>query len=174
MRPVVLLAILPVGLAAWLLYRSLAPPAAAPVTVISPPAVHPEAPGAALQTNADAVEVFRRAFWREPAPADRILHAERREWVSETDGVRRWQWFLALEPGPELLDWLVAKNSFGLLATADGPAPGAWDGAPAWFPRFPPAGATVMRNAEGSLWLVHDRSRNLLHATDAGGGFTPR
>src|SRR4051794_12896768 len=69
------------------------------------PAATPAPEEGTLQTNLDAVEVFRRAFWRDPAAADHILHAERREWVSEENGVRRWQWFIAVEPGLDLATW---------------------------------------------------------------------
>ena len=69
-----------------------------PVETTAPP---PEE-NVTLRTNDDPQEVFQRAFWRRPTADERILHAERREWVSEEDGVRRWQWFLAVEPSGAL------------------------------------------------------------------------
>jgi len=150
---------------------SLAACRKAPETTTPPPAEHPEAPGTTLQTTRDAEEIFRRAFWRDPAPEDLILHAERREWHSETDGVRRWQWFIEIEPGPAFHDWFFIENPFR-LAPADPPPPLAEAAtAPAWFPRQPPASATVHQNPEGTFVVIYHPQQNKLHATDNGHGF---
>jgi len=124
-----------------------------------------------LQTNEDAAEVFRRAFWREPAAEDRILHAQRREWVSEEDGVRRWQWFLAVEPGAELSRWLREENPFRLMAISTSGAPARIPAAPAWFPADGPAGAVVQRSPDGAMQLIFDPAANVFYVTDAGHGF---
>jgi hypothetical protein len=135
-----------------------------------PPTEHPEAPGTTLQTTGDAQEIFRRAFWREPSTADQILHAERREWISETDGVRRWQWFLCVKPGPELAEWLRTENPFLTLpidpSTYQPPAT-----SPDWFAAASTQTAEIHRNSDSGLTLLFDPKNNLLHATDAGHGF---
>lgn len=124
-----------------------------------------------LQTSADAAEVFRRAFWREPAAEDRILHAQRREWVSEEDGVRRWQWFLAVEPGAELSRWLREENPFRLMAISTPGAPAKIPAAPDWFPTDGPAGGVVQRSPDGAMQLIFDPAANVFYVTDAGHGF---
>jgi len=125
-----------------------------------------------LQTSADAAEVFRRAFWREPAPEDRILHAERREWVSEEDGVRRWQWFLAVKAGVDLDQWLREQNPFSLVKR-ERPSPSAADAVrPAWFPAGGDlAGFEVQQAADGGMVLIFDPTTKTLFATDVGHGF---
>lgn len=122
-------------------------------------------PGASpAAATPEDVEVFQRAFWRRPAPADRILHAERREWAGE-DGVKRWAWFIVVEPGPDLLAHLRERDPFQLRP---GPAP-VLENAPAWFQ--PPAGARPF--SRGALHLFFAPGDHLLHATASGTGFTP-
>jgi hypothetical protein len=158
--------------AAWLGHRGLKQPAA-PMLLIAPPFEHPEASGALLHTTAESAEVFRRAFWREPAADDQILHAERREWVAEGDGIRRWQWFITVRPGPELRNNLLEIGSiFPLHPTSDRPPVELLKQAPAWFPRDASPQATCHRNNEGTFWLIDDPQNNLIHATDQGSGFS--
>ncbi len=120
-----------------------------------------------------ATEVFRRAFWREPAPADRILQAERREWVGERDGVRRWQWFIILDPGPDLAAWLREKNPFGLAPAA--PADLRLDAAsqPAWFPAEVAALPEVdcFQSSDGAMVLLREKAGGRLYVSDRGHGF---
>lgn len=168
----VLLAALGVA-AAWFLIQPDAPPpppAAPPASAAgTAPAKVPAEEPLALRRNEDSVEVFRRAFWRDPASTDRILHAERREWISAQDGVRRWQWFLAVAPGPELAAWLQG-NPFRLARVAK-PAFNASE-RPAWFPDAPTlAQLEVEQSPEPGMTLAWDRARNVLYATDGGGGF---
>jgi len=143
----------------------------APEPEVPPPAEHPEAPGAILETNRDAEAVFQRAFWRAPTPDDEILHAERREWVSDDDGVRRWQWFLAVKPGQTLNDWLRQENPF-LTSAID---PGDYQpptSSPSWFPS--PAilaRSEIQRHGANGITLIFDTQENHLYATDSGGGF---
>ena len=150
--------------------------AAAPAPTEAPPLPAGLAPleeKTSYRTDTEATAVFQKAFWREPTPADRILHAERREWVGERDGVRRWQWFIMLEPGPELLDWLKDRNPFGLAPAQ--PAAVRLDPAtqPDWFP----AEAIALRNAEfsqsadGAMVLMFEQTTGRLYASDRGHGF---
>jgi hypothetical protein len=137
----------------------------------APPAEHPEAPGTTLQTNHDSAEIFRRAFWRDPTPEDKILNAERREWLSETDGVRRWQWFIEIEPSPAFRQWFFDENPFRLASVHSPPPLAEAASAPAWFPRHPPAAATVHQNTEGTFVVIYNPQDNNLYATDNGHGF---
>jgi len=134
-----------------------------------PRVVQPAAPphgDAPTATNTEPVEVFKRAFWRPPTPDDKILHAERREW-SDLDGVKKWQWFLAVEPSPELLKYVRDDNAFGLS-----PVSAKLDGvdAPAWF-SFKPGEVEALGSPRGNLRLIFSKTGNTLHATDFGGGF---
>ncbi len=149
-------------------------PAPAPATPPPLPAgLAPLAEPTTYRSDTAATEVFRRAFWREPVPADRILHAERREWVGERDGVRRWQWFIILDPGPDLAVWLRERNPFGLAPAA--PADLRLDAAsqPAWFP----ADATGLKDAEcfqssdGAMVLLREKAAGRLYVSDRGHGF---
>jgi hypothetical protein len=125
------------------------------------------------RTDTEATAVFRKAFWREPTPADRILHAERREWVGERDGVRRWQWFIALEPGPELLDWLKTRNPFSLAPVR----PAAVQLDPATQPKWFPAATAELRDAEylqsadSAMLLIFEKNTGRVYASDRGHGF---
>lgn len=60
-----------------------------------------------------SAEVFRRAFWRHPAPEDRILQAELRQWIDAGE-VSRWSWHLRFLPGPELRDALLTARIYPL------------------------------------------------------------
>lgn len=119
----------------------------------------------------DAKEVFRRAFWREPAAEDRILHAERREWVSGRDGVRRWQWFLAVEPSAALSAWLRESNPFNVAQVEHATFQRA-DSSPAWFPAAPRlARCQIQQTAHQGMTFIFDTAENVLYATDTGHGF---
>lgn len=159
------LAALLIAVSAWFIHcHSESPLAIAPVP---PP---PES--LALQTNTDSQEVFRRAFWREPAPNDKILHAERREWVSEENGVRVWQWFLAVEPAPELVTWLREQNPFNLAKSSQTTPIASRGGIPAWFPATAELNKFEVQQAStGGLTLLYDATQNRLYATDTGHGF---
>jgi hypothetical protein len=128
--------------------------------------------GTSLQITQEPAEVFRRAFWRDPSAADQILHAERREWVSENDGVRRWQWFLAIQPGTELTDWLQRENPFQtgpVEAAAYQPPPSS----PAWFPTAAVLSrCKIQRQGENGMTLIFDPGDGRLYATDSGHGFS--
>src|SRR5687768_14837771 len=92
------------------------PPATEPVAVLSSP--KPNADGVGVER--DRVMVFQRAFWRRPAPADRILHAERRQWQTSGGAVEKWQWFIAVEPSAAFRDWLLKENPFQLVPVPAG------------------------------------------------------
>ena len=125
-----------------------------------------------LRTNDDPQDIFQRAFWRRPTPDDRILHAERREWVSEEDGVRRWQWFLAVKPGTALKQWLLEDNAFGLDKVAGATPLAGFTQLPSWFPTQGGLAKCEVRQAAGSkMTLLFDSKKNVFYATDAGHGF---
>ena len=147
--------------AGWFAYRSDPSDQSHPLP--EPPASPPP-----TTTSTDSTKIFQQAFWKRPAAADKILHAERREW-SDKDGITKWQWFLAVEPSPELVKHLREDNAFSLVAGTPPPRPG---GAPEWF-AFDPGDVAAMHAPSGGLTLIFSKTGNLLYATDAGGGFKP-
>jgi hypothetical protein len=141
-----------------------------PIVVIAPASPTPAPEMTELRTNQDGEEVFRRAFWREPAANDRILHAERREWVSEKDGVRRWQWFIAVEPGPEFAAWLREQNPFGLQSGAADRGKNSETVNPGWFPAVATLRDGELRQtADGGMTVI--TKGGVIYATDVGHGF---
>ena len=124
-----------------------------------------------LNTSTDPTLVFQKAFWRRPDSADKILHAERREWSQQGKDVREWQWFLAVKPSPNLAEWLKT-NPFSLpvfndLYKYEGSAP-----KPDWFPNdF--AGFEIHKAPQGRFVLLFSAEKNLLYAIDSGAGFAP-
>ena len=116
----------------------------------------------------DPVKVFQRAFWASPTDDDEILHAERREW-SDAQGVRKWQWFLVVEPSAALLKRLRDDNAFGLA-----PASSAADiaDAPKWF-AFDANESVVMKSPHSGMQLIFSKDGKVLQATDSGFGFRP-
>ena len=125
----------------------------------------------ALTTSTDPALVFQKAFWRRPDSDDKILHAERREWSGQGKDVREWQWFLAVNPSPNLAEWLKT-NPFSLpvfndLYKYEGSAP-----KPDWFPNdF--AGFEIHKAPQGRFVLLFSAEKNLLYAMDSGAGFAP-
>ena len=118
-------------------------------------------------------EVFKRALWRRPAPEDKILHAEHREWSKDNaEGVARWQWFLAVEPGPALKAWLREQNPFSVHPVGNADAPEIKD-APAWFPADNSGYIIHTGGTTGSLVFLWSRKGNTLFATASGTGFAP-
>ena len=115
----------------------------------------------------DAEEIFKKAFWRRPAPADRILHAERHEW-RDADGLERWQWFLVVSASTELIKYLRDDNAFGLVPASVAPVVSE---APGWF-GFKPEEVTVLQSAHAGMRLMFSKSGNTLYATDSGRGFS--
>ena len=115
----------------------------------------------------DAEEIFKKAFWRRPSPADQIQHAERHEW-RDADGLERWQWFLVVSASPELIKYLRDDNAFGLVPASAAPVVSE---APAWF-RFKPEEVTVLQAPYAGMRLIFSKSDNTLYATDSGRGFT--
>jgi hypothetical protein len=116
----------------------------------------------------DRAEIFRRAFWTKPTPEDKILHAWRREW-KDGENLKRWQWFLVVEPSPALLKSLRDDNIFGLMPAASiTPV----EGAPEWF-SFNPDGVSALKSPQGNLQLIFTPKYKTLYATDSGSGFRP-
>lgn len=122
--------------------------------------------GMKLVAVTDPKLVFQKAFWRRPGDDDKILHAERREW-SSGDGVRKWQWFIAVTPGSQLEEWL-ATNPFSLAAVK---TPNAIEKPPEWFPKSP-EGFQIQQNPEGRFILMRSADGKQLYATDSGQGFS--
>jgi hypothetical protein len=134
----------------------------------------PEQPAAGENAKADppssilndAAMVFQKAFWKRPSAGDNILHAERREW-KDGDVIRKWQWFISVEPSPELLKYLREDNAFR-LSTA--PSVPVITGAPDWF-TVDPADTEALQAPGGQMRLFFSKSKRVLFATDSGGGF---
>ena len=138
------------------------------------PATAPVAPlEGTLKTSMPPEEVFKRALWRRPTDDDKILHAERREWTKDSAaGVARWQWFLAVEPGPALKAWLREQNPFSVRPVGNADAPEIKD-PPAWFPSDNSSCIVHTGGNAGSLVFLWSRKGNTLYATGSGTGFQP-
>lgn len=160
---------------------ALRPPAGAPApaeTADEPAPAAGSAPGPRRREDFPPEEVFRRAFWRHPSPADRLLDAERVESADAAGEVRGWRWFLALHPSPALLAALRAPDTFGLrrlAADANAPAaPLVFEKPPSWFPaRADPRDWEILQAPGGGMVALYRSSDNLLFATDRGTGFSP-
>jgi hypothetical protein len=164
-RRVVIVVTLLAVLLLWLVWRwqdgRRKPPVSQPsvaVSKVDPP----------TKVENDPVKVFQRAFWASPTSEDKILHAERREW-SDAQGVRKWQWFLVVEPSAALLKRLRDDNAFGLA-----PASSAADiaDAPKWF-AFDAKEIVVMKSPSSEMQLIFSKGGKVLHASDSGLGFRP-
>ena len=147
----------------WLAWRAV--DAGRPAAVDSAPIAWKSAPPT-LTLN-DAEEIFKKAFWRRPSPADQIQQAERHEW-RDADGLERWQWFLVVSASPELIKYLRDDNAFGLVPASAAPVVSE---APAWF-RFKPDDFAVLQASHAGMRLMFSKSDNTLYATDSGRGFT--
>lgn len=171
-------ALLVLGLAAagwWMRHSRDSVSRPSPPVVIS---AADAAAGASVTTTTDPVRVFQMAFWRRLAEGDRILNAERREWTTAADGIRKWQWFLAVKPGPALKSWL-ASNPLALSEPPASSASGLLEAAfpspyppPDWFPRET-EGLRIQKHRAGPLMLLFSPDGSTVYAADAGGGFTP-
>jgi hypothetical protein len=140
-----------------------------PKTVTPPELPRPRASVAEppTKTLTDGPELFRRAFWKRATAGDNVLHAERREW-GDRDGLKKWQWFLVVEPSAELLRYLREENAFGLSPAS---ALSADEETPDWF-HFEAADFDTLRARTGNMLVSFHRSKALLYATDFGSGFT--
>lgn len=116
--------------------------------------------------NADPAEVFQKAFWKRPSDQDRILHAERREWLDEA-GISKWQWFVVVQPSAELKKHLIEDNAFSLQAVA---SLETVPGSPAWF-EIEKAQFKKLQSLGGDMQLALDNTTEVLYATAQGGGF---
>ena len=120
----------------------------------------------------DATQVFQRAFWRRPGAGDRVLHGVRREWTDAGAAVKKWQWYVAVEPSPEFRRWLLEDNPFELAPASPGTPLPAMADPPDWFPA---AEALLTlpryRNLGGNFFVFHDAAANRIYATDHGAGF---
>lgn len=139
------------------------PPPAPPSSVIKKTAAEPP-----TKTITDGPVLFQRAFWKKATAADKILHAERREW-GEGEGLKKWQWFLVVEPSPELLKYLREENAFGITPATAIPAA---EGTPDWF-AYQEADVETLRTRTGSMRVSFHRTKPLIYATAFGAGFTP-
>lgn len=150
---------------AWLGVRPAAPTEANILAEV--PDAAPGFPPSMVLTS-DPVKIFRKAFWRSPAANDHVLHAERREWTGE-DGTGKWQWFLVVQPSPDLRKYLRDDNAFGLVKTKTATP---LKDAPAWF-AFKPAAVEVLQAPTANLQLVFSEADQLLYATDSGESLRP-
>jgi hypothetical protein len=131
-------------------------------------------PGQSVAITRSPEEIFRRAFWRRPTAADRIVHADRREWSDHDQAVQRWQWFLQVRPSAALLSTLRDPATFGLVPSAASDSPIKPSSAPAWFPSDAQlAGCEILQSPAGGLTVYYQAADNVLFATDAGRGFAP-
>ncbi|MDB6138511.1 MAG: hypothetical protein JWO94_1583 [Verrucomicrobiaceae bacterium] len=165
--PVTRYSLLCVAVAAlgWTGFHLAGPGSRPPVTTAAGGIAAKEArPPTSTETN--PAEVFQRAFWSRPTADDTILHAERREW-KDADGVNKWQWFIAVQPSPQLVRRLRTENAFNLVPAGEVPV---LNKAPAWF-SFGPADVDILKAPLGNMRLMFSKSGNVLYATDAGGGF---
>lgn len=163
-KSALLLAILALTAVLWLSYRR------SESSDTPPP---PTPPGETVAVTQDPAEIFRRAFWRQPAPADKIVHAERREWslTGEPGAVQQWQWFIEVHPSPDLLRTLRDPETFGLQPATE--VRRAVDSAstPSWFPTASPTAFEILQAPSSGLTLLYRASDNTLFATDQGHGF---
>jgi len=144
------------------------PSAATQQPAISPPKAN--ADGLALER--DHAAVFQRAFWRRPTKEDRILHAERRDWLDASNGVEKWQWFIAVRPSPAFRDWFLKENPFELVTVSPDSTLAVLSSPPDWFPSAAELALFAgYRNREGRYLVFYDTAKNRLFATDSGGGF---
>ena len=134
-----------------------------PIKALPKPAADPP-----KVTQTDPVEIFQKAFWKRPTAEDKILHAERREW-SNSDGVRKWQWFIVVEPSCGLVKYLRDENAFSLTSSTKFPV---LRDLPEWF-SIAPAAVDFMKSPNDNLCLFFSKTKRLLHATGSGGGFHP-
>jgi len=168
----ILVAALPLAVAAayWAYQQrpvpdSTNPPAVAPRPT-GPAALHP----GDFKTKADQEEIFKRAFWRRPATDDRILHAEARQWTEPSSGdVLHWQWFIAVEAGTGLHEWLRQTNPFSLRPADSLAMPSA----PSWFPAASGDLEVFRGGAGGSLVIAYGRGGRTVYAAAGGKGLSP-
>ncbi|MCC5835211.1 MAG: hypothetical protein JJU20_10790 [Opitutales bacterium] len=162
---VVVLAVAMVSL--WFLYS---PSSDKPLAASHERQTPPLEEGTTLSISTDPELVFQKAFWRRPGPEDKVLHAERLEWMNAAGEVVMWQWFLVVEPSAATRDWF-ADNPFAL-------PPGQNEGRdlkeayrPEWFPaQFTEHTLFESGNRRHKLALSKDGKR--LYGTDSGFGFT--
>lgn len=119
-------------------------------------------------TVTDGAAVFQKAFWKRPTTGDRILHAERREWL-DASGVSRWQWFLVIQPSPEIVRYLREENAFRLRKTDTMTVP---RDAPEWFVSGKER-SNVMASAGDVMQLAFTAGDARIYAVGSGGGFRP-
>jgi hypothetical protein len=148
---------------AWLGWRRFDAPPAPQVVAASNTAAVVDPP---TSIESEPVQIFQRAFWVRPTPADKILHAQRREW-KDAEGVQKWQWFLVVEASPTLLKRLRDDNAFGLMPAATTRPP---TDAPEWFV-FNKDEVSVLQAPQGKLQLIFSNDKHTLYATDSGHGF---
>lgn len=130
-------------------------------------------PASSIHIERDFAVVFSRAFWRPPIRGDRIIAAERRTWFDDKSKVRKWQWFIAVNPSLELRHWLFEENPFELARRGGETQRVTFESAPDWFPTPLQLNAfTQFRALGSSLSLFLDQKTGTLFATDQGGGFS--
>jgi hypothetical protein len=163
-RKTLFIVILPLILVGGVVWRLLLPADIADLEIEPKIAWEVRAPDSVVL---EPVEIFKRAFWRMPSAGDQILRAERHEW-SDSEGVTKWQWFLAVNASPELLKYLRDDNAFGLMSAEFAKVPAE---KPAWF-QFPAEDFSVMRSSQSEMQLIFSKKDSKLYACASGRGFT--
>lgn len=120
----------------------------------------------ALDRDSNKVEVFRRAFWRNPVAEDTIHFAERREW-SDATGVQQWDWFIAVTASESLTSYLLKQNAFQLNVVSGVQTFGE---VPAWFPRTS-EDFEIYQSEDGAMTVLYDADSQQLYAKSEGYGF---
>ncbi len=119
-------------------------------------------------TTVDPATVFQKALWKRPTPEDKILNAERREW-KDADAVSRWQWFLEVEPSPEIVRYLREENAFRLKSYQTATL---LPDAPSWFIKDT-ENTHILSGPGGGMQLIFTADDAKLYAMGSGGGFRP-
>jgi hypothetical protein len=157
----------------WAWHHGVAPLDSSNQSATSATGSTPRGSAHSVEFTHDKAAVFQRAFWRRPERDDRIIAAERREWLDDTSVVRKWQWFLAVDPSPVLSHWLIDDNPFEVSVVAMGSSPPVFEGAPEWFPTQSELAAFMQYSTSGSRFSIFiDPKSGRLFAADSGSGFS--
>lgn len=130
----------------------------------------PEAPPQGEhRASSDEEAIFKRAFWRYPAPGDHIRHAVLSEWLEDGTEVSRWEWFIEVQPSAELKQWLRESNPFSLATIEAAQLPAGAAAAPDWFPESA-RDFEIRQSRDGQMSILFGQKRNLIFATASGYG----
>ena len=170
---ILLVSLLTLAGGAWWIYRArVSAPGTAGQGANPPESVPSKGSPNSVQLEQNKAVVFQRAFWRRPEKGDRIIAAERRDWLDETSAVQKWQWFVTVDPSPGFRRWLLDDNPFEVTAVVAGTPPPALENTPPWFPARSELAAYLQYRTRGSrLAIFLDPKSGQLFAADSGAGF---